>query len=240
MKKITTLLFTVLLSTAAMSQTAEEVLNKFYAATGGKTAWDSVDTYTLTRSFVANAPTDYEMEVNVSTANGEMSRRKSIMKRDFFYVVDGNDGWLKIPMGSMDKNVRYTVKDLSSEEKANMQREIKDGVLPLIDSDKKGFKSTFEGYKNYQGKMLAKVTLTRGDDSIDYFFDKETGLLIKEVYVSSKLTETWEHVKYAETSNGIKYPTESIYLDSKAKRKTTVTTKFEVNQTIDPVLFIRN
>ncbi|MDP5120602.1 MAG: hypothetical protein NWQ46_03320, partial [Spirosomaceae bacterium] len=164
MKKITTLLFTVLLSTAAMSQTAEEVLNKFYAATGGKTAWDSVDTYTLTRSFVANAPTDYEMEVNVSTANGEMSRRKSIMKRDFFYVVDGNDGWLKIPMGSMDKNVRYTVKDLSSEEKANMQREIKDGVLPLIDSDKKGFKSTFEGYKNYQGKMLAKVTLTRGDD----------------------------------------------------------------------------
>lgn len=240
MKKITTLLFAVLFSTAAMAQTADEVLNKFYEASGTKKAWSEIDTYTLTRSFVANAPTDYEMEVNVSTANGEMSRRKSIMKRDFFYVVDGNEGWLKIPMGSMDKNVRYNVKDLSNGEKSSMQQEIKDGVLPLLDFDKKGFKSTFEGYKKYDDKTLAKVTLMRGDDTIDYFFDKETGLLIKEIHTSPKLTETWEHTEYGETTNGIKYPTESIYLDSKAKRKTTVTTKLEVNQTIDPVLFIRN
>jgi putative salt-induced outer membrane protein len=239
MKKITSLLVTALISTAAMAQTADEVLNKFYDASGTKAAWGEIDTYTLTRSFVANAPTDYELEVNVSTADGEMSKRKSIMRRDFFYVVNGNEGWLKIPMGSMDKNVRYNIKDLSEGEKSNMQQEIKDGVLPLLNFDKKGFKSTFEGYRKYGGKTLAKVTLMRGDNTIDYFFDKETGLLIKEIHTSPKLTETWEHVEYGETDNGIKYPTESIYLDSKSNKKTTVTTSLDVNQTIDPVLFIR-
>lgn len=236
----TTLIAILTLSVTALSaQTADEVLNKFYEASGGKTNWEEIDTYTLTRSFVANAPTDYEMEVNVSTENGKISRRKSIMKRDFFYVVDGNEGWLKIPMGSMDKNVKYSVKDLSEGEKSIMQQEVKDGVLPLLSADKKGFKSSFEGYKSYAGKTLAKVTLTRGDDKIDYFFDKETGLIVKEVFTSPKLTETWEHTKYAETSNGIKYPSESIYLDSKANKKTTVTTSLEVNQAIDPVLFVR-
>lgn len=245
MKKISTIIKTALItimtlaSVALSAQTAEEVLTKFYEASGGKAVWEEVNTYTLTRSFVANAPTDYEMEVNVSTENGKISRRKSIMKRDFFYVVDGNDGWLKIPMGSMDKNVKYTVKDLSDGEKSGMQQEVKDGVLPLLGFEKKGFKSSFEGYKSYDGKTLAKVSLTRGDDKIDYFFDKTSGLIVKEIYTSPKLTETWEHTKYAETSNGIKYPTESIYLDSKANKKTTVTTTLEVNSTIDPVLFIR-
>lgn len=240
MKKISTLLVTALISTAAMAQTADEVLSKFYDASGTKAAWSEIDSYTLTRSFVANAPTDYEMEVNVSTANGEMSKRKSIMRRDFFYVVNGNDGWIKIPMGSMDKNVKYNVKDLSEGEKANMQQEIKDGVLPLLDFDKKGFKSTFQEYKKYDGKTLAKISLMRGDDTIDYFFDEETGLLTKEIYSSPKLTETWEHIAYGETSNGVKYPTESIYLDSKTNKKTTVSTNLNVNQAIDPVLFIRN
>ena len=239
MKKITLLLITMLFSFAVFAQTADEVLDKFYTATGGQDLWSEIDTYTLTRSFVANAPTDYEMELNVSSKNGKIARRKSIMKRDFFYVVDGNDGWLKIPMGSMDKNVRYSVKDLSSGEKSSMQQEIKDGVLPLLNFENKGFKSSFDGYRNYEGKTLAKVTLNRGDQSIDYFFDKETGLLVKEIHTSPKLTETWEHVEYAETENGIKYPSESIYLDSKANKKTTVTTKLSVNQTIDPVLFTR-
>ncbi len=61
MKKITALLVTALMSTAAMAQTANEVLNKFYDASGTKAAWSEINTYTLTRSFVANAPTDYEM-----------------------------------------------------------------------------------------------------------------------------------------------------------------------------------
>ncbi len=233
--------FTITLFTLTLSaQTSAEVLTKFYDASGGKPAWEAVKTYTLTRSFVANAPTDYDMELNVAAETGKISRRKSIMKRDFFYVVDGNDGWLKIPMGSMDKNVKYNVKDLSQAEKTSMQQEVKDGILPLIDFDKKGFKSSFEAYKNYSGKMLAKLTLSRGDDKIDYFFDKETGLIVREVYTTPKLTETWEHTKYAETSNGIKYPTESVYVDSKANKKTTVSTKLEVIQSVDPVLFIRN
>lgn len=239
MKKISTLLLSVLLSTSVIAQTADAVLEQFYEASGGQEAWSEIDTYTLTRSFVANAPTDYETEVNVSIENGEMSRRKSIMKRDFFYVVDGNDGWLKIPMGGMDKNVKYAVKDLSNGEKTSMQQEIKDGILPFLDFEKKGFKSSFETYKKDGTKMLAKITLTRDDNSIDFFFDKETGLIAKEVYTTPKLTETWEHTKYAETSTGIKYPTESVYIDSKAKKKTIVTTTLDVNQTIDPVLFIR-
>lgn len=238
MKKITTFLF-VLLTVAATAQTEQEVLAKFYDATGGKAAWDSVKTYSITRSFVAGAATDYEMEVNVVPAAENISRRKSIMKRDFFYVVDKNEGWLKIPMGSMDKNVRFTIKDLSDGERGDMQQEIKDGILPLINAEKKGFKTTYEDYKKMGDKTLAKITLTRGDDTIEYFFDKETGLIAREIFTTPKLTETWEHTKYAETTTGIKYPKESVYLDSKVNKKTTVTTTLTINQPIDPVLFIR-
>lgn len=238
MKKIGSFIFT-LITFCATAQTPADIFTAFYDATGGKEKWDNVSTYTLTRSFVANDPTDYEMEDNVSVASGSISRRKSIMKRDFFYVVKGNDGWLKIPMGSMDKNVKYTVKDLSDKEKKSLQEELNNGILSFINYDKKGFTASVEGTENVNGKPTDKVVLKKEGITITYFFDKSSHLLVKEIYTTPEQTETWEHTAYNNTANGLKYASTSTYINTKDKKKTNVTTKLVVNETLPPTLFVR-
>lgn len=238
MKKIT-LLFITLISAAAMAQTPDDVFADFYAATGGKEKWEAIGTYTLTRSFVANAPTDYDMEINVNTQTASISRKKTLMKRDFFYVVKGNDGWLKIPMGSMDKNVKYTVKDLSEKEKATMQQEVKDGLLAFVNYKTKGFAATFDGEESINGKPAQKVTLKRSDITINYFFDKSSHLLVKEIYTIAEETETWEHTTYSTANNGLKFASASAYINSKDKKKINVTTKLVIDQPLNAALFSR-
>lgn len=239
MHKIILLLFGLSSAFLGSAQTAQEVIQTYIEKTGGKEKWEKVETYTLQRSFVANAPTDYDMEVVADPKGKQISRMKSIMKRDFFYVVKGNDGWLKIPMGSMDKNVRYTVKDLSTSERVAMQQELKDGLHPFNYWEEKGFKMTFQAYRTVGNKTLATITLTRDKDKWEYTFNKATGLVEKEVITTPSLTETWEHLKYGETEDGLMYPVLSEYFDSKVKRKTKVTSSLMVNMAIEPALFLR-
>lgn len=236
MKKIT-LLFITLFSAAAVAQSPDDVLADFYTATGGQEKWETIGTYTLKRSFVANAPTDYDMEINVNTKTASISRKKTLMKRDFFYVVKGNEGWLKIPMGSMDKNVKYTVKDLSEKEKATMQQEVKDGLLAFVNYKAKGFEATFDGEESINGKPAQKVTLKRSDITINYFFDKSSHLLVKEIYTTAEETETWEHTTYSTTTNGLKFASVSSYINSKDKKKINVTTKLVIDEQLNAALF---
>lgn len=238
MKKILAFAF-MLISFANFGQNIDATLNAFYDATGGKTKWDSVKNYTLVQSFVANAPTDYDMEVNVLIAEKSLSRRKSIMKRDFFYVVKDNNGWLKIPMGSLDKNVKYTIKDLSDKEKNTIQREINDGVLPFLNYGQKGFTATFGTEEQVAGKTAQKITLKRDALTLDLFFDKTSGRVVKEIYTTPELTETWEHTAFATNANGLTYPSSSTYINSKDKKLTKVTTKLEVNKSINSALFVK-
>src|SRR5690606_24670986 len=106
MKIVKSLLF-ALIPLLGTAQTADEVVDKYLDATEAKGKLEAITTFKYSRSYVANANTDYDEEVVVVGDKGQLSRKKSLLKRDFFYVLNGNEGWVKVPMGSANKKITY-------------------------------------------------------------------------------------------------------------------------------------
>lgn len=219
----------------ANAQTADDVFNKFYDATGGKALWDSVKTFKVNQSFKANASTDYDMELNVSLTEKSISKRKSIMQKDFFYVINGSEGWLKIPLGSNDKKVKYDVKELADKEKRSLQAESNDYPFSFLNYVTKGYKATYVGIEDKNQRVMLEGNGTK----IDLFFDVESGLFVKSVETSATEVATYEHKKYAKSKYGVSYPSESTFMSSKDKKRVNVTTEMTFNDTLEPTLFAK-
>ncbi len=223
----------------SMAQTTDAIIDKYLEATGGADKWKDMNSYVVKKSFKANAATDYDEELTVEAKEKKLSRKKTILQRDFFYVANGNSGWLKIPMGSRDKAVTYTTKDLSDKERDELLDEIKEGLLPFVNYAEKGFTAISGGEKTVEGKVVNLITLTKGDTKREYYFDKTTGLLNREVLIEGGVTHTTDHTTYSTAKNGIKYPSVSVYINSKDKKKTNVTTEWIFNSEIPAAMFVK-
>ncbi|MCD8539701.1 MAG: hypothetical protein LRY55_07975 [Leadbetterella sp.] len=156
--KITKFFLLTLFPFLSQAQSADALIEKYLEATGGKDKIENVSTFKYNRSYVANANTDYDEEVVVVGDKNQLSRKKTLLKRDFYYVLNGNQGWVKIPMGSPDKKVTYSTKDLSSKEVTELSVEAKDGVLPFINFESKGYKlSAPVAAATVEGKATTKL-----------------------------------------------------------------------------------
>ncbi len=237
MKKLSLIM---LIMTASLvntfAQTPDAIFNKFYQSTGGLELWKKVKTYTLKQSFVANAVTDYDMEVKASVTDKAMLKTKTIMKRSFIYGVSNADAFLKIPTGSRDVTTVYSVKDLSDKEQANMRREVSDFLLPFLNYQDKGYIATYVGL---EGKFY-HIELAGKDIKYDLYFDNATSLLSKLKYKLSSGEEiTQEYTAYTTTDFGIKFPSSGTYYSSIDKKNVKLTNSIVFNPTFDATVFKR-
>lgn len=224
----------------AFAQTAQDVLNKYMEATGGKSLWDGVNTYSMKQSYKSGAASDYDMDVKASFGDASMSKAKTILKRTFIYGIKGNEGWLKIPLGSGDKNTQYETKDLSAKEQENMRRELREMVLPFWDYQKKGYVATLVGSETLNGKKVNHVELSGKGVKYNLYFDEGTGLLNRrKLTLASGEVITEDYTSYATSPYGIKYPSESTYTSTADKRTVKVTTSIVFNDNISASAFAR-
>ncbi|MFC0186043.1 putative salt-induced outer membrane protein [Pseudarcicella hirudinis] len=240
-KKTLFLAFLMAFTVQVFAQTPDEIFNKYFESTGGKALWNDVKTYSLKQSFYANAPTDYEMDIKASLLDNSVIKTKTILKRDFIYGISSSDAWLKIPMGSRDKNPTYDVKDLSDKEHNNMKRELQDFLSPMLNYQAKNYIASFVGLENDGAKKVNHVQLSGKDVIYDLYFDPATNLLTKE---KIKLAATGEEIvktysAYATSDYGIKYPSEGTYTSSLDKKTVKLTTKMVYNDQLTGVLFKR-
>jgi putative salt-induced outer membrane protein len=215
------------------AQTAQDVLDKYIEATGGKSLWDGVNTYSMKQSYKSGAATDYDMEVKAVFGDGSMSKAKTILKRTFIYGIKGNEGWLKVPLGSSDKAAQYETKDLSQKEQENMRRELREIVLPFWDFQKKGYVATLVGSETLNGKKVNHVELSGKGIKYNLYFDEATGLMTRrKLTLASGEVITEDYTNYATSPYGIKYPSESTYTSTADKRTVKVTTSIVFNDNI--------
>ena len=240
MKKLSILILMAVLPLFVEAQTANEVINKFLAAAGGEDKISVINTFQYKRAYKANAATDYDEEVTIASGENKFSRKKSILERDFYYVLNGNSGWLKIPMGSRDKAPTYTTKDLNDKEKAELMLEVKDGLMPFYNFELKGYRlvGAIEDIM-VDGKATSKLTIEKTGIKREYFFDKATGLLLREIWIVNGITHTLDHKKYEETKLGVKLPIASSYFNTKDKKTTAVTTEWILENPTQGVSFIK-
>lgn len=231
-----TLLF---LDTQAQTPTPEQLIRKYIQATGDTTVYDSVRNFTWNRSYRANAPTDFDEEVIISIQDAAISRKKTLMQRDFFYVVNKSAGWLKIPTGSRDKIPTYSIKDLSVKERAAMQLEVLDGLWAFIDYKTKGYTAQVLGNILVGATSTWHLALTKEGIKRSYFFDTETNLLVREIEETTDETVTWDYKTFTKTTAGLLYPSAGTRTSSRDKRVVPVTTTLRINTSIPASLFVR-
>lgn len=239
-KSIISLIVFAISVSVTFAQTAQDVLDKYIEATGGKSLWDGVNTYSMKQSYKSGAAFDYDMEVKASFEDASMSKAKTILKKTFIYGIKGNEGWLKVPLGSGDKNTQYETKDLSTKEQENMRRELREFVLPFWDFQKKGYVATLVGSETLNGKKVNHVELSGKGIKYNLYFNEETGLLDrKKLTLASREVITEDYAAYAVSQYGIKYPSESTYNSTVDKRTVKVTTSIVFNDNIAASAFAR-
>jgi len=239
-KSIISIIAFAISTSFAIAQTAQDVFNKYMDVTGGKPLWDKVNNYSLKQSYKSGAATDYDVDIKASFPDASMSKSKTILKRTFIYGVKGNEGWLKIPLGSGDKATQYETKDLSAKEQDNMRRELREVVLPFWDYEKKGYVATVVGSETLNGKKVTQVELSGKGIKYNLYFDEATGLLERrKLALPSGEVITEDYTAYATSPYGIKYPSASTYTSTADKRTVKVTTNIVFNDNISASAFVR-
>ena len=228
------------LSLGVFAQTAEEIFNKHIEATGGKTLWDEVSTYSIKQAFRGNSAADYDIELKGSFADNALYKGKTILKRTFIYAIKGNDAWRKVPLGSSDKATQYETNSLSEKEQENMRRELKENILPFIDYQTKGYVATVVGSETLNATKVTHVEMSGKGIKYNLYFDDATGILFrKRLTLSTNEVITEDYTKYADSAYGIKFPSESNFLSSIDKRNLKVLTTVVFNDKIAPEFMSR-
>jgi hypothetical protein len=187
--RILILAFITMLSFASNAQTTEDVVNKYLEATNLKGKIADLDAFQFTRLYKSSTTTEYSETIAIQSKDSKYYKKKSILDRDFYYILNGNAGFIKIPVGSRDKTANFTVKDFNEKEKADYQNEVKDGILPFFEATDKGYTAT-TSTETVDGESFNKISLDKASIKRMYWFDKSSGLLKRESWTIGGVTHT--------------------------------------------------
>lgn len=170
MKKISLLAIIVLSAITAQAQTADEIINKYIANTGGKDKWLTLKSVRMTGKAKQGG-----MEFPFVALQAEGGKQKNAFtfqgKEMVQPAFDGNTGW----------NTNFmTMKPekMEAEDSENMKLDAADFPDPFLDYQKKGYKVALEGKETVEGTECFKLKLTKKpvkvegktEDNIVYYF----------------------------------------------------------------------
>lgn len=219
--------------------TVDSVFNKYYEATGGKSKWDQVKTYSFKRKYTSTNVASYDAEISGSLAETALYKNEIIKGRGFIYGIKGNDAWRKVPLGSSDKVTKYQVSNLSADAQASMKLELYDFLAPFHDYKKRGFIATLIGADKYNGKAVQKVELQNREGRYTLLFDDATGLLLQSRLLAGGEEIISDYSNYVKSDFGILYPSKIEQKEVKRKANYTISSQLTVNGTINPDHFKR-
>lgn len=237
MKKIIiTILFSLIIVFGNQAQLAGEIFNKYYKATGGISLWENVKTYTINQSFVANASSDYTIDIKVSIPEMAMLKTKTIMNRHFIYGINSFDAFYKVPTGG----AIYQVRNLSEKETNNMKREVADLFSPFYKFESRGYIATYVGLEAMGAQTVHHIELASKSTKFDLYFNSTTDLLSKlQIKMVSGEVITQEFTAYSTAAFGIKYPSLGTYYSNIDKRNVKLSTQIIYNPVFDGGTFKR-
>ncbi len=178
--------------------TAEQIVEKYLEAVGGKEKLQSVkDLYVEMKGKIMN------FDITLTIAQKEPNKFYSNMDAGVMQQItkfDGKKG-VSTAMGQ--------TKEMDEKEIEAMKARAE--IFPLANYEKNGLKLELAGVENVNGKNAYKIKITfPNGDKKTYYFDKETGLKIKETELKEtpqgQMTFATELGEYKDFG-GIKYPT---------------------------------
>ena len=224
---------------AQQTTAADAIFERYFEATGGVARWDSIRSYTLNRSYVANTSADFDMTVQVSFADKAMHKEKTILRRTFIYGFNSTDAWLKIPLGSSDKVTKYQTNNLSATERTAMQFEMYDLLVPFYDYKARRFVASVVGTSRIDTSAVTEVELQGTGIKYNLFFSNASGLLLREVHTTPSQQVTINHGPYILNKQGIRYPSIGTETNNRDRRTVNIRSSLAINEPISPALLRR-
>ena len=219
----------VLLSTQIQAQTADEIINKYVTAIGGKDKWAQVKSMKVTGYIeVQGIKINFSQQAIQGTGvrvDAEFQGQKIID------ITTPTMGWSQNPFGG-----KSTLQPISEEELQQKLDEL-DIQDEFVDYASKGSSVKFIGKDEEDGNEFYKIKMvTKNKNESVYFFDVNTSLIYKEEKTvkqqGQEIKMTTKLLDYKSIPFGIKIPHKSEQMG-----QVLVTDKIEINPVIDVNVF---
>lgn len=181
MRKILFSAYCLLIASAAAAQSADEVINRYYEVTGGKSKWDQIKSvkYSGKYEFGQGIEAPFTLLLGKSSGQDCLRGEFSFQGLTAIQVITGDSGWAVMPFQG-----KKTAEPLP----ADAIRSMKTGMDiqgPLFNYSSKGHKVEYVGKDDLEGSETHKIkcVLSSGD-VVYYYFDTESGLLLKESQIT--------------------------------------------------------
>ncbi len=207
MKKffLQSLLMIALVSTAftTQAQTADEVIDKYIAAIGGKEKWKQVNTIKIDGQIEVQG---LEIPFTMQAANNKGTRVDAEFQGNkIIEIVTPAQGWSQNPMAG-----KATLQPLSADELKQKLDDL-DIQSAFIDYKEKGSTVEALGKDEEDGNEYFKIKLTtKNQNETTYFFDLKTNLIYKQETVVKQqgqdIKMTIKSYDYQDTDFGVKMP----------------------------------
>jgi len=226
------MLHIVLLSLNIQAQTADEIIEKYINAIGGKEKWKQV------KSMKVNGFIEVQgIKINFTQQaihNVGVRVDAEFQGQKIIDITTPTNGWSQNPFGG-----RSSLQPISEEELKQKLDEL-DIQDEFIDYAAKGSAVDFLGKDEEDGNEFYKVKMTtKNNNESVYFFDVNTSLIYKEEKTVKQQGQEMKMVTkvfdYKTIPFGIKIPHKSEQMG-----QILVTDKIEVNTTIDENIFKGN
>jgi hypothetical protein len=211
--------------------TANDIIDSFYAACGGKSAFEAAKTCKISKRMDAEGGTVFNIQTSISFGTGSVSAFEVNGQVMLENVVTDEEGF-KRQMGANQS--------MNSKEFSRLRNEIY--AAPLLhlddlegDAELLGTLEAEEGTQN-----VVRITYASGHQQT-LFFDAETALLLKSVEEhnsASSVSKITSHYKGYQEFDGLTFPANTIQTTNGREIQFIVESmKFDVR--IDPKIFNR-
>lgn len=229
----TLLLATVICSSFVVkAQTADEIIDKYITAIGGKDAWKKVNTLKMDGNIEVQG---LQIPFKYQAINGKGVRTDGEFQgSQFIDITTPTKGWSQNPMAG-----KSTLQPITDDE---LKEKVDDLDIQgaFVDYKEKGSSVEFLGKDEEDGNEYFKIKLTtKNKNETTYFFDTKTYLIYKEEStVKAEGQDTKQTVKfldYQAIDGGVKVP---MKMDQ--GMMVMVFSKVAINTEIDEKLFSAN
>ncbi len=220
--------FILLLFSKAYTQTADEIVDKYIKAIGGKDAWEKVNTIKQEAILDANGT---EINVELITVHEKGSRQTiSFAGMSGYTIFTPSAGYNYYPWQGHLKPEAITPEELKENED-NM-----DAQGPLIDYKEKGHTVEYVGMDDFEGTDCYKIKLTeKSGKIITFYIDPSNYFVIHSVTITKANGQ--ESESKTDFSNYQKLP-EGIWIPMNIGGGNTVKIKkTEINVAVDESVF---
>ena len=225
------LLVAVIMSSSftGITQTANEIIDKYITAIGGKENWKKINSLKMEGNIQVQG---LEIPFTMQAVNGKGVRTDGEFQgNSFIDIITPTKGWSQNPMAG-----KATLQPLSDDE-LKEKLDAMDIQGAFLDYKQKGSMVEFLGKDEEDGNDYYKIKLTtKNKNETTYFFDTKTYLVYKQETISKQQGQEMKVVvkslDYQTVEGGVKMPFKmdqgQIVLAAK---------KFIVNGAIDEKIF---